>query len=675
MMSKRWWFASVCLLFLTGTAIGTIIPNERLITWNPGVPGGIPVRTNIYMTLAVGASQSSIQTALNNCPSNQIVVLPAGTNIISSTLVIPSFVTLRGQGANTVLSLTGGGGGAGVCMGLNQGSGILYAVPASVSITSGYTKGSTNLVVSSTSGISVGDLVSITQDNPPFVSTVNADNGDGGASVISTDGNNSLMGQMFLVTGINGSNVSVTPPVYWDYQSSLNPILYKFGAPAAKYAGLENVKLYANNSGLRCNVQIDSAAYCWMKNVEGDFADGDHVWMSFSLGIEIRHCFFHDGFLHGPGTTDDSLKMNWKDTACLIVDNIFWRMHGCVICQFGSAGNVIAYNFATNSYHYEGSTNDVYTQIPPYTSHGAHPMFNLWEGNIGSQWKMDASHGSSSHNVVLRNVCTAEDWYAPPINTRYTTVDLADGHWETGYQAAFVQNWCSSSNSLVGNIAGSPMFVTTHNGLYLAISTNSYPGSACFEFGFSYDDTSYTTALTGFQSYLPWQSVLMQGNYDYKTATQHWDPTISDHSITNSYFLTSKPSWFGILNWPPFDPANPAAASITNIPAGYRFVYGVDPPASGGATNSTMSSISPYISQLFSVNPTTGKAPLTVNFAAGTQWGTNWLLYFGDGTASTNANPSHVYSSSGVYSVTLKNVLGGTTNFICSYSNYITVTN
>ena len=53
-------------------------------------------------------------------------------------------------------------------------------------------------------------------------------------------------------------------------------------------------------------------------------------------------------------------------------------------------------------------------------------------------------------------------------------------------------------------------------------------------------------------------------------------------------------------------------------------------------------------------NPTTGVAPLAVNFTdASTGRPTSWSWDFGDGTTSTLRNPSHSYAKSGVYTVAL----------------------
>jgi hypothetical protein len=53
---------------------------------------------------------------------------------------------------------------------------------------------------------------------------------------------------------------------------------------------------------------------------------------------------------------------------------------------------------------------------------------------------------------------------------------------------------------------------------------------------------------------------------------------IPEQPLPASYFLSSKPAWFGSLAWPPVDPANPATDDPSIIPAGYRYVHGSDAP-------------------------------------------------------------------------------------------------
>ncbi len=62
----------------------------------------------------------------------------------------------------------------------------------------------------------------------------------------------------------------------------------------------------------------------------------------------------------------------------------------------------------------------------------------------------------------------------------------------------------------------------------------------------------------------------------------------------------------------------------------------------------------------FSASPLTGCAlPFTVNFTNASTNATSYVWYFGDGTSSTTANPSHTYTLPGVYTVKLVANSGG----------------
>ena len=75
----------------------------------------------------------------------------------------------------------------------------------------------------------------------------------------------------------------------------------------------------------------------------------------------------------------------------------------------------------------------------------------------------------------------------------------------------------------------------------------------------------------------------------------------------------------------------------------------------------------------FSVSPTSGSSPLTVKFTdKSTNSPTSWLWTFGDGSTSTEQNPTHIYLKPGMFSVKLKVSNPSGTNSI-SRSNYIVV--
>ena len=76
----------------------------------------------------------------------------------------------------------------------------------------------------------------------------------------------------------------------------------------------------------------------------------------------------------------------------------------------------------------------------------------------------------------------------------------------------------------------------------------------------------------------------------------------------------------------------------------------------------------------FSGSPTSGEAPLTVNFTdLSSNNPTSWSWDFGDGGTSSEQNPTHTYNSPGTYTVSLtaSNAYGSDTN---TKTDYITVT-
>ena len=96
-------------------------------------------------------------------------------------------------------------------------------------------------------------------------------------------------------------------------------------------------------------------------------------------------------------------------------------------------------------------------------------------------------------------------------------------------------------------------------------------------------------------------------------------------------------------------------------------------------TKTNYITVFPSPTPTFSADRTTGCFPLEINFtdasAPGVGTITNWVWDFGDGTTSTQQNPSHVYSAAGNYTVTLQvtNSSGCTRTF--SRPQYIAVSN
>ena len=71
-------------------------------------------------------------------------------------------------------------------------------------------------------------------------------------------------------------------------------------------------------------------------------------------------------------------------------------------------------------------------------------------------------------------------------------------------------------------------------------------------------------------------------------------------ALPPSLYLLAKPIWFGHLSWPPFDPGAPNL-NYEAIPAGYRFMRGVDPPGTGASAPQMPTSLKSFVDAKHSV--------------------------------------------------------------------------
>ncbi len=381
-------FRNICkAVVLIGVALvshdlfSQIIPSSRTIEWSRntcGVPGGIPNRTTIFTTLNPGATTAQINSAIANCPSNQVVKLNAGTyNVGTINLGTRNGVTLRGAGpGQTILNSSA----SSACIMSDQ-----YGFATGVNISSGYTKGSTNIVLSSGSGFTVGNLMVMTQnDDTSFVMT----SGSPGRR----------MEYMARITAINGNAVTFWPPLPWGLSSSLAPQAARLnGGPGLSMTGIEDMRI--NNLGTAADIiQFVGTYACWVKNVELTGGQNTFVFMVSSLQNEMRHCYVHTAAGYPNNSDGFGVYVYGNSTYCLIEDNIFNQV-GEGILQTASSANAFLFNYCKdmtfNGWPYQtGGFN---------CNHGAHPMMCLWEGNISEQFQCDGYHGSSSHQTLFRN--------------------------------------------------------------------------------------------------------------------------------------------------------------------------------------------------------------------------------------------------------------------------------
>jgi hypothetical protein len=305
-------------------------------------------------------------------------------------------------------------------------------------------------------------------------------------------------------------------------------------------------------------VVLTEAVDSWVKGVEVDHSAGNFILATHTVDCEIRGSYVHEPWnaQGGSGYGIRLLGWNFND---LVEDNIAWSCRHSFVLDGMNTGHVIAYNFsldpndAANAPHRTGSGDYLYQD---FLTHGSHPRFCLYEGDVGAKAYADYVHGSAGNLVYFRNHFRLHEGHIRPY-AYYKGSEVVD-----------FDRW-NGNMTVVGNILGYPGMQADQmagNGRPMV-----YEGHlrSVYRLGYNADDNARVVSDDR-----PRATLLRTGNYDYVNKATVWDPSIPDHGLPDSLFLTAKPPWFGELRWPPVNPEDPGAAEASGgiIPAMRRFL-------------------------------------------------------------------------------------------------------
>jgi hypothetical protein len=524
----------------TSTSIPSI-PDDRRIPWNPGIPDGIPSRTEICATIdaALGDGEtdatSAIQAALDACPEGQVVLVPAGSYRLTDALHIKKGIVLRGEGhTQTRLLLDNASIQSVIEVGWNPPSDI-----AGVSVASGATKGSTELTLSDASQFAVGDVVLLDQlDDPALVET-----GDCTFFKRTADGYRSL-GQIFEIVAKDGNAIEVSSPLYHTYSEQFAPevSLTNPQAGTVKYAGVED--LYATRTsdygGQGYIIHLVSAAYSWVKNVETDKVSGRHISLQTCYRCVVRDSYVHDAWNNNAGGTGYGITLDIHTSDSLVENNIVDMLNLPINFAVSSGGNVVAYNYVPDSILADTPG----WLMPDIDTHCSFPYMELVEGNWVAQAATDNVHGGSGYITFFRNYMSGQ----------HRTVE------NTGNLTAIH----ISANGLYANVVGNVLWREGGGGVVEEDPAACTGGPSVYRFGTFAEQGN----LCSFDARVR-ETAIVHGNFDYLSNMTQWDPTITDHNLPPSLYLTGKPGFFGDL---PFPMANPEGDPVLGeLPAKVRF--------------------------------------------------------------------------------------------------------
>ncbi len=275
----------------------SILDPDRRTVWAPGVPGGIPARTQVCATVNAstygnGSSDATagIQAAINACPAGQVVQLSAGTFTVNggNYLLINKGITLRGAGpGSTTLQKTDGAKPGQEQTGPNP-SPLVIIGPArwdnnggsSVALTADAVKGAYSVTVSSTAGLSAGQIVLLDElsgagwqpdpagrgqiwASPDFRVVWQRHNPSQGTDDPFPDAagwfsrDDRPTNEIKEIDHLSGNTIFFSTPVHISYRTSHTAQVSTFGYPHTRNAGIEDLTVIGGDQG---NVRFHWAA-------------------------------------------------------------------------------------------------------------------------------------------------------------------------------------------------------------------------------------------------------------------------------------------------------------------------------------------------------------------------------------------------------------------------------
>jgi len=544
------------------------------------------------MIAAYDGNTNAINNAIAACGANQYVQLGAGTfnltsgGSTSNGIKMKGNVVLRGMGANQTFLVfasgaydgCSGGYGTAVCF---QGSGAYWVSDSGVSWTAGYAQGTTQITLANTTGIIAGstaiglDQCSDGYSGMPCSSGPEVDNGNyfncnrawvagtpnTGCAINGPDASNQRpsrpQNELFLVTAVNSAtggvtlNGSIRSP---DWNSARTPNAWVI--PLIQNAGVENLSIDTSASASRGIVSY-YAANIWVRGVR--------VVKPYYAGIFFvvtAHAQAESNYIYGTSGAPGADIFGLNSTAssdCLFQNNIVQDEQVSTGNEGADTGSVYSYNLFINNYN---GNDGIYPAIFPH----AGDRYQLYEGNVANSYYGENYHGPKMMNTLFRNFLTGWESCANGQCGTHTAKASATT------PVRMVEG--SRYHNIIGNVLGMPT-------VSIAYKTSSgFASGAIYEIGSGNGSIPHDPIVGTSSSF--W------GNYDIYTGATRWcgnsadsgwsttcasmsevptsftpygnaAPTKGDTgagqaAMPASFYLSSKPSWWGSMPWPAIGP-------------------------------------------------------------------------------------------------------------------------
>jgi hypothetical protein len=261
----------------------------------------------------------------------------------------------------------------------------------------------------------------------------------------------------------------------------------------------------------------------------------------------------------------------------LVQNNIFQQIAIPILMDGDDVGTVFAYNFTINNCNYLSSSQTCASDgmQQSFRPHSNGDDFQLYEGNVGTNYDADGDHGSHLSQTMYRNLFTG--WESCGVSNGMGGNGPCGSTTSKDYltNAMLLSAYQGRYHNMVANVLGTPGYHSTYqytssldnHGIY-GIGTgvggnvpyDSIVGSTFMRWG-NYDVVTNAVRWCGNSSDTGWGTAC-GGTSEIPTGLSVYPnsvPTLGDTqagqgALPASFYLSSKPAWFGSHAWPAIGP-------------------------------------------------------------------------------------------------------------------------
>jgi len=286
------------------------------------------------------------------------------------------------------------------------------------------------------------------------------------------------------------------------------------------WAGIESLRLQGGTMGSydgqsAGGIDIANAAFCWVKDVQTDQTIGGmHVRLGGTYRSVVRDSYFHHSANYGFGVDCYGIVLGCFSADNLVENNIARYMNKPILMSVSGGGNVIAYNYADNSW----ADND--WQEVNIDQHCAFAHMELIEGNYAPHVGSTVTHGNAGYLTFFRNYASSK--FADP--------SVADSNLPRGNDITALQlQGTNVGMNVVGNVLGMNGVTQVYDNY-----TSTQPASI-YQLGQGIGGLGQNDPVV--------TTLLRTGNYDYFHDATVWTNNVPQ-ALPSSLYLSGKPAWW-----------------------------------------------------------------------------------------------------------------------------------